>query len=227
MEPLKRKKPKDLLPTRPQVARLLRVHESTVTRMMKRGDLHPVKDARGWYRFDRKEIDTLAERLELRGPEITGKLYAEIYALFDRGVPLNEIVKSHKLEPDVVCKMFAEYRTKRIDELVPDETRVAQKRDETAREAERRAIDEDIAQTARRTRETQEKMLAAMRQKTEERRRDLLSILAPKSEKPSATSIDKDDDDDEDDLPSWLQSPSTLPGLPRTRKPRSPFPWQT
>lgn len=123
----KSKNPNGLLPTRTQVARLLRVHESTVKRMEKRGDLHPFKDARGWHRFDRKEVEALAERLDVQGPELTGKVYAEVYALFDRGVPLNEIVKSQKLMPDEVCAMFAEYRTKRIDEKLPDEMRETRK----------------------------------------------------------------------------------------------------
>lgn len=110
--------------TRADVAARLGVSTSTVRRM-EFLHLHPVQDQAGVHLFDPAEVEQMPPRMarEKREPESPeardarrlrrreGRLAARLFGMFERGVPLPQIVITTREPPELVRRAFSEWRT--------------------------------------------------------------------------------------------------------------------
>jgi hypothetical protein len=102
---------------RQNVAELLGVSTSTVRRLEGR-TLHPVQDRDGTWWFDPAEVERLraAEGVRQRraapregAPTARGRLAARVFAMFESGATLRQIVVRTKQEPATIRELHAEW----------------------------------------------------------------------------------------------------------------------
>ena len=125
--------------TRSEVAAILGVHISTVRRLEGR-DLHPIRDANGVHRFDRREVEDLAARRGRAGRP-SGAMAARVYQLLRDRKTIGEIVCETELTPAEVRAIFEQLTTplgqRTREERDAQERREANDHDESVRELER------------------------------------------------------------------------------------------
>jgi len=89
--------------------------------------LHPVKDERGEWSYDRGEVERFASTLRATAPRkkaqkpgerTLGETAREVFRAFDQGMPLAEIVLTLAVEPSYVRQLWTEYITT-LDKPLP------------------------------------------------------------------------------------------------------------
>jgi hypothetical protein len=98
--------------TRGEVAGLLGTSVSSVRRMEGK-TLHPIRDRDGVWRFDPDEVKRVPSRWREPEPRRVkkreGRLAARVFALFDEGMSLSEIVQELEEPPTVIRGLYAEW----------------------------------------------------------------------------------------------------------------------
>ena len=98
--------------TRRDVAHRLAVSVSSVRRM-EGIDLHPLQDAQGTWRFDRDEIESLARKRLPRpvqqSKDVLGQVASRVFAAFEAGCDLSEIVVDLHVHPTTVRELYSEW----------------------------------------------------------------------------------------------------------------------
>lgn len=98
--------------TRGDVAGLLGTSVSSVRRMEGKV-LHPTRDSDGVWRFDPEQVRHLPSRWrdpeQPRPKKREGRLAARVFALFDQGMSLPEIVQELEEPPGVIRALYAEW----------------------------------------------------------------------------------------------------------------------
>ncbi len=97
--------------TRAQVAAELGYRSIFPIRKMEGGELHPVRDPRGWL-FDPVEVAALKAKRPIGnagGPVSEGRVAARVFYLFDKGRELREIVEELEIAPGVVRDLWHEW----------------------------------------------------------------------------------------------------------------------
>jgi hypothetical protein len=127
---------------------------------MEGGELHPVRDARGWL-FDPAEVAALKAKRPIGGtgaPVSEGRIAARVFYLFDKGRELREIVEELEIPPGVVRDLWHEWLMD-LDEGEENRRKSAQE------ERKRRAEENQLRELERRNEQEQqnfEKIMAAM-----------------------------------------------------------------
>ena len=127
---------------------------------MEGGELHPVRDARGWL-FDPAEVAALKAKRPIGGagaPVSEGRIAARVFYLFDKGRELREIVEELEIPPGVVRDLWHEWLMD-LDEGEENRRKSAQE------ERQRRAEEGQLRELERRNEQEQqnfEKIMAAM-----------------------------------------------------------------
>ncbi len=102
-----------------QTRQLLGVSRTRVLQFEERGELHPIRDARGVHRYARSEVERLVRvresstdaRMTRVGAKLPGEVVARVFELFDDGWTLPQIVRETKLPPEAVRALYVEYKT--------------------------------------------------------------------------------------------------------------------
>jgi hypothetical protein len=137
--------------SRAQAAKLLGVSKTRVRQFEARGDLHPVKDAHGSWRYDPGEVLRLAERREDEGIPSSSERH-QLFEMFRQRRTVLEIRVATGLSTETLMRLYAEYRTpidhhyerdreaREADALVEHERRLR----ELSRPTRRRRRDEEF-----------------------------------------------------------------------------------
>jgi hypothetical protein len=105
--------------TRMQVARLVGCSKTQVRNYERRGILRPSVDGKGVHWFLKAEVAALARKKESRADaraaradkrDRLGELAARVFFLFREGVELPEIVIETKRSPELIRRLYDEYR---------------------------------------------------------------------------------------------------------------------
>ncbi len=102
---------KDSIPTS-ETARLLGVSKQRVEQLRKAGKLGSATlDPNGRWQFDRAEVQRLlSERARAPHPRmLDGKRYAQVFAMFQRGLSFADIVVQAQVTPEQVRTLYSEY----------------------------------------------------------------------------------------------------------------------
>jgi hypothetical protein len=102
---------KDSIPTS-ETARLLGVSKQRVEQLRKAGKLgRATLDPNGRWQFDRAEVQRLlSERARAPHPRmLDGKRYAQVFAMFQRGLSFADIVVQAQVTPEQVRTLYSEY----------------------------------------------------------------------------------------------------------------------
>jgi len=146
--------------TRAQVAAELGYRSIFPVRKMEGGELHPVRDPRGWL-FDPAEVAALKAKrpvVAAGAPASEGRIAARVFHLFDKGRELREIVEELEIAPGLVRDLWHEWL---IDLDEGEQTRRTSAQDERKRRAE----EDQLRELERRNEQEQqnfEKIMAAM-----------------------------------------------------------------
>jgi hypothetical protein len=98
--------------TRVAVCRILGVTRNAVTHYMRTGRLHTTIDARGVHRFDRAEVEALAQTRRLRRLQpISGEVAADAFQLFNAGYSPAEVVIELAQQTEIIRALWEEYKS--------------------------------------------------------------------------------------------------------------------
>lgn len=97
--------------TRATVCRILGVNRNTVTYYQKTGRLHSVVDPNGVHRFDRAEVEALAQtRRARRLQTVGGDVAADVFRLFEAGYSPAEVVIELAQPTEIVRALWEDYK---------------------------------------------------------------------------------------------------------------------
>jgi hypothetical protein len=129
---------------RREAAERLGVTEGRIRQLERQGDLHAVRRPDGRYALDRDEVDRLAlARLERRPRPVRdeGQLAALAFALFDEGTDLRIAVRTLRVPPSTVDRLYLDWRSldleKRAVHQHAERLRLAEERRQTEKHRRR------------------------------------------------------------------------------------------